>query len=102
MGWGTQFTTDIYLSRVTLKTIEEVEDAILESEKMISMCEQELLILASLNHTVDKERTLDDVIFDIRVKVNEAIEGIKEEVNTIAKLQLLKEHLEDGGTVEND
>ena len=66
------------------------------------MCEQELLILASLNYTVDKERTLDDVIFDIRVKVNEAIEGIKEEVNTIAKLQLLKEHLEDGGTVEND
>ena len=101
MGWGTQFKTDIYLSRVSLTTVSQVEDAILESEKMINMCEQELLILVSLNHTIDKERTLEDVLFDIRVKVNEAIEGIKEEVNTITKLQILKEHLEDGGEVEN-
>ena len=101
MGWGTQFKTDIYLSKVSLTTVSQVEDAILESEKMINMCEQELLILVSLNHTIDKERTLEDVLFDIRVKVNEAIEGIKEEVNTITKLQILKEHLEDGGEVEN-
>ena len=98
MGWGTQFTTEIYLSRKTLKTISDVEDAILESEALIKVFEQELLILASLTPTL----TLDDILFDIRVKVNEAIDGIKEEVATITKLQLLKEHLEDGGTVEND
>ena len=101
MGWGTQFKTDIYLSRVSLTTVSQVEDAILESEKMISMCEQDLLILASLNHTIDKERTLEDVLFDIRVKVNEAIDGIKEEVVILTKLRILKEHLEDGGEVEN-
>lgn len=100
MGWGTQFNTDIYLSKVSLKNISEVDDAIAECESMIKMFEQNLLILASLNNTPDKDRTLEDVLFDVRNRVNESIEGIKEEVLTLTKLQILKEHLEDGGKVE--
>lgn len=101
MGWGTQFKTDMYLSRVSLKNISEVEDAITECESMIKMFEQNLLILASLNNTPDKDRTLEDVLFDIRSRVNESFEGAKEEIINLTKLEILKEHLEDGGEVEN-
>lgn len=100
MGWGTQFNTDIYLSKVSLKNVSDVDEAIAECESMIKMFEQNLLILASLNNTTDKDRTLEDVLFDVRNRVNESIEGIKEEVLTLTKLQILKEHLEDGGKVE--
>jgi hypothetical protein len=101
MGWGTQFKTDIYLSRVSLKNISEVNDAIAECESMIKMFEQDLLILASLNNTPKKGRDLELVIFDIRSRVNEAFEGAKEEIINLTKLTTLKEHLEDGGEVEN-
>jgi hypothetical protein len=101
MGWGTQFKTDMYLSRVSLKNISEVNDAIAECESMIKMFEQDLLILASLNNTPNKDRELEDVIFDIRVRVNEAIEGLKEGMTTLTKFEILKEHLEDGGEVES-
>lgn len=101
MSWGTQFNTEIFISRLSIKTVGDVEDAILESEAIIKIFEQELLILASLNNFPYKERTLEDVIFNIRTAVNEALDGIKEQTLLLGKLQILKEHLKDGGEVEN-
>ncbi len=100
MGWGTQFKTDMYLSRVDIKTVDEANEAIKDCERILNLYEQELLILASLNNTPDKDRTLEDIVFDIRTKVSEAVEGIKEEMTNLVNLEILRNYLEDGGKVE--
>lgn len=96
MAWGTEFTTNIFLIRQSLKTLSDVEDALKETEDMLKIYEQELLILASMSHKADN---LEDLIFEIRTKVNSALEGYREECLKLSNLYHLKQHLTDGGTV---
>lgn len=100
MGWGTQFNVDMYLSRVDIKTVDEANEAIKDCEGILNLYEQELLILASLNNAPNKDRTLEDIVFDIRTKVSEAVEGIKEEMTNLVNLEILRNYLEEGGKVE--
>ena len=42
MGWGTDFTANIYLDRMTFKTIQEVKNKIEENEKYINDAKQKI------------------------------------------------------------
>jgi len=46
MGYGTLFTTDIYLNRQIFESRYELDEKVKELEKFIEMSKQELLALA--------------------------------------------------------
>ena len=47
MGWGTDFTANIYLDRMTFKTIQEVKNKIEENEKYINDAKQKIKMFVS-------------------------------------------------------
>jgi len=49
MGWGTDFTADLYLNRQIYNSMGQLDDAILEAEETINKIKQRLFMFASAN-----------------------------------------------------
>jgi hypothetical protein len=98
MGWGTTFTTDIYVSRKHLRNAHDVHFEIEEVKSLIRMYEDELLILAGMTPS-STEGDLDSVIQDIRVKVRNVLDEYTDYIYYMSDLEKLLQHLENGGEV---
>ena len=97
MGWGIDFTADIFLSKQNYQeNVYQVIDAIEEYEKDIANYEKSILIhcAANLKDIVPEEWKDDSVVW-----LNNIITEMLIEIQTISseklKLELYKEYLEE-------
>ena len=103
MGWGTTFSPEIYLSRVSIKNKQDLKVLIEEKKEMINSCEKDLYIYASMDpKNLPDNHQEGDVSFAIKQKVGETLEFYKEEIETLVKLEILLDHMEEGGKIVTD
>jgi hypothetical protein len=101
MGWGTSFTPEIYINKKHYNTILDVLEDILEVKGRISAIKNELLILSSMTPNFN-EKSLDEVVFEIRVKLEDLFEELDNSYYDLNTLELLKNHIEQNKEVIND
>lgn len=100
MGWGTTFNPEIYLSRLSIKNKEDLKALIEEKEEMINSCEKDLYIYASINpKNFPDDAHEGDVPFAIKQRVGETLESYKKEIEILVKLEILLDHMEEGGKI---
>lgn len=92
MGWGINFNSDIYLSRISADNQFQLEDLIADKEKYISDLEKELLMYVSANpaELVPKDWEEEKIGF-LKNQVETLLEEIKESEVTLFKLYLYKD-----------
>lgn len=92
MGWGTDFTTDIYLSRMTFDNEYQLDDKIKKVEKDINFATERILMYCSSNPS---EVVIDDEGFEpieyLHQRVKELLEEYEENVILLSKLEMYKE-----------
>jgi len=94
MGWGVQVTTDVYVSRVSK---DGVDAKIEENNDLIAMFEKELAMLAaSTPRDVVSEETRNggDVISELRIRIDEILEGYRDCIRENCLLQIIKEDID--------
>lgn len=101
MGWGTSFTPEIYINKKHYNTISDVLDDISVIEDRITSIKNELLMLSTMTPHFS-ERSLDEVLFEIRVKVETLFEDLEESYFELSTLTLLKEHFKNNKEVINE
>lgn len=82
MGWGTTFTTDIYISRRHFDSLADLDDAIKEYEDSIAWIEKRLLMFAA---------SPPGDISELQFEVEEIIENLKHDITEVNRLYLLRE-----------
>lgn len=95
MGWGTSFYTNMYISKKIFHSMNEIDQEIEEIKNDIESERQTLLMYAS-STPKDIADADTDIIFDIKSKINESIETLRDLYNQLFKLEYLKESIEDG------
>jgi len=97
MGWGIDFTADIYLSRQDYReNIELVKDEILDLEKGINSSKEKILMYAAATPkdvSMPTEESI-DIISNIQVELNDAFDYIRESTEKILNLTYYQEYLE--------
>jgi hypothetical protein len=101
MGWGTSFTPEIYINKKHYITMSDVLDDISVIEDRITSSKNELLMLSTMTPHFN-ERSLDEVLFEIRIKVESLFEVLEESYFDLNTLLLLKEHFKNEKEVIND
>lgn len=92
MGWGTDFTVDIYLSRQIFNSSFELEDKIKEIEKEINDIKSRILMYGSSNvKDILPEDWNDEPISFIHNSVSTEFESLDEKTIELYKLNLYKE-----------
>lgn len=92
MGWGTDFTTNIYLSRQIFKSSFQLEDKIKEIEKEISEIKSKILMYASSNiKDILPEEWNNEPIHFIQVNVTEDLDLLEEKIIELYNLMLYKQ-----------
>jgi hypothetical protein len=97
MGWGTDFTADIYLSKETYGSIYELEDKIKEDEKYLEDINAKILMYASSNpKDLVPEDWKDEPINFIHFEVKKLLDELYETDMLLCRrylyLEYLKEH----------
>ncbi len=101
MGWGTTFTPEIYINKKHYNNISDVLDDLSQVKNTILSIKSELLILVSMTPQFN-EKSLDEMVFELRVKVNDLFEELDNLYRELNTLELLKEHFEEGKEVTHD
>jgi hypothetical protein len=93
MSWGTDFTTDIFLSHLTFETLSEIDDKIkeLESDIMEDMSKLKMWAASNTNNIIPKDYN-DDIIFYISSEINSILESLLDNNITLYKIKLYKEY----------
>lgn len=92
MGWGIDFKADIFLSKQSFSSIQELEHKIEETESFIESCRKELCMYAIANpKDIIPEDWKEDSIVFIKMKIDEVVDYIIENTELLSKLYLLKE-----------
>jgi hypothetical protein len=93
MSWGTDFTTDIFLSHLTFETLSEIDDKIkeLESDIMEDMSKLKMWAASNPNNIIPKDYN-DDIIFYISSEINSILESLLDNNITLYKIKLYKEY----------
>ncbi len=100
MSWGTNINLDLYLSRITFNSKEDLLDMIHDIQDTINEINQELLMFAS-STPKDIVLVLDDEFEDslrlpiIHSYVSGQLTYLQEQTSLLTKLELFLEHLED-------
>lgn len=96
MGWGTDFTTDVYLSRLVFTNKYQVEDKIKEKEKEIADIKQKLsMFITATPNTIVPTDWNEDPIDWLNMKFNELFEELEELNFSLFRLDLYNQYLED-------
>ena len=91
MGWGTTFTTDIFLSRMSFDSKSEVEDKITEINNYVDICKTNIKLYASSTpRDIIPEDWKDEPIQWINNKLDEEFNSLSEYEN---ELRLLNQYL---------
>lgn len=95
MGWGTQFSADIFLSRERIENIYDLEREIQDVEKDIRTIRERILMYCSagVNAGIRKDCEGNDLepIFCIHQDITELFEWYEESIAKTVKLNLMKE-----------
>lgn len=94
MGWGTTFNPRIYLSKITVKSMRELDDLIEENCKYVADVRERLLMIAI---ATPKDIFLEDPLHEVRREVNEELELLEDSVRLLARLDMLKTYVEEFG-----
>jgi hypothetical protein len=93
MSWGTDFTTDIFLSHLTFETISEIDDKIKEIENDIADNMAKLKMWAASNPSdIIPNDYNDDIISYISSEINIIIESILDDNISLYKIKLYREY----------
>jgi hypothetical protein len=105
MGYGTSFTTEIYLSRKVFNSDSELDDNIKEIESLININKKIILALAvstpkdvlSFNNEGDfNEHPLDIIIH----RTDKIFESLDEYYLELSRLYILRQYLEENPDVQ--
>ena len=105
MGYGTLFTTDIYLNRQIFESRYELDEKVKELEKFIEMSKQELLALAvSTPRDViaekDESGYSQNPIEEVLRKTRETFEWMEDNYRELNKLYQFQEYLDENPDVD--
>ena len=105
MGYGTLFTTDIYLNRQIFESRYELDEKVKELEKFIEMSKQELLALAvSTPRDViaekDESGYPQNPIDEVLRKTRETFEWMEDNYRELNKLYQFQEYLDENPDVD--
>lgn len=99
MGWGTQFNYDIYLSKVTFRSIYEVENKIKEYEEDIEDARLQLFLAMGFRHNAETvlvgdpdKSNLSEELVDFYMMAENLIETIQEKSAGLAGLYMLLDY----------
>jgi len=96
MGWGTEFTTDVYLNRLIFTSKEEVKDKIHELQKEIAHEESLLISYACASpKDIAGEEWKDSPIIHVNFLMDELLENYRELLYRKFQLDLYLSYLED-------
>jgi hypothetical protein len=95
MGWGTDFTANVYISRQIFKSLADVDDIIEEHQAEILSAELQLVALASATPKyIVPPDWADEPALWITKTVQDLISDIILAEKMITKLELLKENFD--------
>lgn len=95
MSWGTDFKTNVFLSRQIFRTKVEVEEAIKEKEGQIRT-DTELLMMIAMANPKDLATEDEDVLYSMRNRVSDHINDIISTQRELTLLYLYLDAIEDG------
>jgi hypothetical protein len=92
MGWGTDFTADVFLNRETYRSEYELDDKIEEIQLDIVNIRAKILMYSSTNiKDIIPEDWKDEPINFIYNSVNEELNNLTDNISHLQKLLLYKE-----------
>ena len=100
MSWGIEFKADIYLSRQSYSSKDDVEDKIREIDKELNNCEAELKMYASANpKDIVPPDFVEEQVNWLNNRVNETLELYQDLLVYRHQLELYLAYLNDGGEI---
>lgn len=105
MGFGTTFTTEVYLNRKIFNSKYELDDKIKEIKNFIDLNKKELLALAvstpkDVFSSENKEDFIEHPLDMIINRVNEILESLDDYYFELNGLYMLKEYLNENPDVD--
>lgn len=92
--WGTEFTANIFLLRVSIENETHLDDLIEETQDYIGELETDLHMLAvSSVSDIILEEWKEEPIRWMRMYVSEILDSLKEQYEFLQKLKMYKEYL---------
>ena len=101
MGWGTSFTTDVYINRVDVRDTGSALLMIEDCQEEISGCIETLIGLAASTPQRCSDESMTDMVNSICGDVREYVDIIIEQAVKQYQLQLYVEAKEDKETVSD-
>ena len=105
MGWGTSFTTEIYLSRQVFNSKFELDEKIKEVERYIESAKLELTayVVATPRDIIaekDESGYIQNPIDEVLRKVNETLEWMEDNYRDLNKLYQYQQYLEENPDID--
>ena len=105
MGYGTSFTTEIYLNRQIFQNRYELDERIKEIEGYIESAKQELTALAvstpkDVIAEIDESGYIQNPIDEVLRKTREIFEWMEDNYRDLNKLYQYKQYLEENPDVD--
>lgn len=105
MGWGTSHIKEVYFSKQTFKTIDNLDKAIEESKAAICAAKETLCKLATMTEPQKflnpEEYGCSDIYSTIECLYKESIETLETELPYLANLESLKSDWNDVHTIKD-
>lgn len=105
MGYGTSFTTEIYLSRQIFSSKYELDERIKEVEEYIESAKRELTAYAvatprDIIAEKDESGYIQNPIDEVLRKVNETLEWVEDNYRDLNRLYQYQQYLEENPDVD--
>ena len=94
MSWGTDFTTNIYLSRQVYRTEGEIEGEIISKKESLQKSKELILMYAIGNWSEIKDK--EDNIYTLQLMIDELVQDIGTTSTEIYKLELYLDAIKKG------
>ena len=94
MSWGTDFTTNIYLSRQVFRTEGEIEEEIISKRESLQKSKELVLMYAIGNWSEIKDK--EDDIYTLQFMIDELVQDISTTSTEIYKLELYLDAVKEG------
>lgn len=105
MGWGTEFTIDVYLNRQIFSSRYELDEKVKELEKHIESAKRELTALAvgtprDIMAEKNEDGFVENPIDQILARTQEAFEWMEDNYKELHRLYLFQQYLDENPDVD--
>jgi predicted nuclease with TOPRIM domain len=105
MGYGTTFTTEIYINRMVFSSRYELDDRVKELENYIELSKRELLAFAvgtpkDIITEKNEDGEIENPIDQILRRTSEAFEWMEDNYRELNKLYQFQEYLDENPDVD--